>query len=593
MLSRVYQDLKEALENEAKQVRRVMQERLAEPIQKRVERGRCIASVRVDEIKEIRHDEFFERILILSCEVNDSEFREGDLVCLHDGDPLLRRTEAVWCRESEMGFGRHSKIWLRLTRSHGGHEVSAGASYVLDVAWIDLFEMQSRALEACSSSERGRDRILPLFDEEVPANCEFDPDCFDQASAAAETAGFNSSQIEAIAGGSAAEWFFLVQGPPGTGKTRVLAQIARNRVLLQGQRVLVTAATHRAINEALERIRKVLGDEARVVKIADILLPKPREVEVFEDFAKSGLQDVSGGYVVGATPYACMGRRLKGLEFDCVVFDEASQMTPILAILAMLKADRYVFIGDSKQLPPVLASVPSGEAAGHSVFRRLEQRRDAVLLDVTYRMHAAITEWVSQSFYSCRLTAASMAADRRYSRRIACRDEILEKILDPESPLTWVEFPEVAPVDYAKEEVVLIGSVVAALLGGGVRPDSIGVVTPFRRHARRIARRLAALEGRLSVGGPDVLVDTVERFQGQERDVIVIATGIAERHRIDALAEFLLLPQRLNVAVSRARMKVIVVAAAEFVRGTPSNSDEAEWMEHWRSLRSVSAQILV
>lgn len=70
------------------------------------------------------------------------------------------------------------------------------------------------------------------------------------------------------------------------------------------------------------------------------------EVESFESFHETWLADLEGGYVVGATPFAARGGRLNGVSFDTVIMDEASQITLPLAIMRMLKAERYLFVGD-------------------------------------------------------------------------------------------------------------------------------------------------------------------------------------------------------------------------------------------------------
>ena len=76
-------------------------------------------------------------------------------------------------------------------------------------------------------------------------------------------------------------------------------------------------------------------------------------MENFETFTASRFAEIDGGYVVGATPFALQTSRLENVEFDVVLFDEASQITLPLAIMGMLAGSKYIFIGDENQLPPV------------------------------------------------------------------------------------------------------------------------------------------------------------------------------------------------------------------------------------------------
>ena len=156
-----------------------------------------------------------------------------------------------------------------------------------------------------------------------------------------------------------------------------------------GQRVLVTALTHRAIHNALNKIPKV-DDHLPVCKIGEARHIGDLHVPNFETFDQSHFGDLSGGYIVGATPFALNSKRLANVEFDVVLFDEASQITLPLAIMGMLAANKYIFIGDENQLPPVTAFAQEAEiekAAQVSIFAFLAGRGDETMLNITYRLN--------------------------------------------------------------------------------------------------------------------------------------------------------------------------------------------------------------
>jgi DNA replication ATP-dependent helicase Dna2 len=116
-------------------------------------------------------------------------------------------------------------------------------------------------------------------------------------------------------------------------------------------------------------------------------------------FHESPLAEEKGGYVVGATPFATRTKRLAHVEFDTVIFDEASQITLPLAIMGMLAGQKYIFFGDQQQLPPVLTTRLTGGALRDSVFGYLAENNFDTMLAETYRLNAELTAWPSQHFY--------------------------------------------------------------------------------------------------------------------------------------------------------------------------------------------------
>src|SRR5690606_17298591 len=130
-------------------------------------------------------------------------------------------------------------------------------------------------------------------------------------------------------------------------------------------------------------------------------------------------------------------QRLSGVEFDTVIFDEASQITLPLAVMGMLVARRFVFVGDHRQLPPVLATRHGAEALRESVFGALVDQGFDTLLEETYRLNAELSAWPSAQFYDERLRPAPEVAARRvaYPRPPAR----LRHILDPGEPLVFVD----------------------------------------------------------------------------------------------------------------------------------------------------------
>jgi DNA replication ATP-dependent helicase Dna2 len=144
----------------------------------------------------------------------------------------------------------------------------------------------------------GRSTILPLLQGSLTPKIDYAR--YERARGELQNAGLNESQVEAVALSYATDLLHLIQGPPGTGKTLMLAHLAR-LLVADGRRVFVTALTHRAIHNALNKIPQV-DDSIPVCKIGEGRHSGDLDVPNFERFDQSRFGENSGGYVIGATP---------------------------------------------------------------------------------------------------------------------------------------------------------------------------------------------------------------------------------------------------------------------------------------------------
>jgi len=404
-----------------------------------------------------------------------------------------------------------------------------------------------------------------------------------------------------------ASWLTLTTSALREPKTTVIAELAR-LLVDDGQRVLIAACTHTAVNTALAKVV-----EAGVADVLRVGARKRTSAELdaalraadhdpdahFSRELSSGAASLSqlrfrieSAPVVAATTNACASDRVfdvlhrqagEGVApFDVAIVDEASQLTEPMALAPINLARRFVLVGDDFQLPPVVTASdaltanlepPAWEAlreagvAGldRSLFERLRPHVPHVLLTVQYRMNEDVQRFPNQAFYHDRLRAAPTAAARRLplsSDHLATLDDEMRRRLDPERASVWVATeggssrhvhePEVAAV---VETAVALAAGLAA--GGALRDDAIGVVAPFRAqcHAIRTGLReaLPAVHDRIEV-------DTVERFQGREKDAMLVSLVARE------WSDFVMDRRRLNVTLTRARSKVIVFGPKELGR---------------------------
>jgi DNA replication ATP-dependent helicase Dna2 len=237
---------------------------------------------------------------------------------------------------------------------------------------------------------------------------------------------------------------------------------------------------------------------------------------------------------------------LRSRAFEMAIVDEAGQLTEPLTLGLILRARRFVLIGDDKQLPPVVRT----QGLVLSMFERLKRDHPSAwtLLDTQYRMHPGIMEIANRLFYDG-LLRTDLTADER---------------MPPEGgPVTLVPVENAGGTGVDSERRNLAEAeaardlVVRYIADCGIPGRRIGVVSPFRAQVA-LVRRL--LEG-TSVGN-GVTVDTVERFQGSERDVMILSLVRS------SASGFVFDERRFNVAITRARRKLVLVAHPNLFRNS-------------------------
>lgn len=417
----------------------------------------------------------------------------------------------------------------------------------------------------------------------------------------------NRTQEEAVNKVLHAKDVAIVHGPPGTGKTTTLVE-AIYETLHRESQVLVCAQSNMAVDWISEKLtdRGVnvlrIGNPSRV-NDKMLSFTYERRFESHPDYPQlwslrkairelysqnrkganresmhqkiNALKDrateleiringalFSEARVIACTLVSSANRLLTGKKFGTLFIDEAAQALEAACWIPIRKADRVILAGDHFQLPPTVKSPQAlREGLGNTLLQAIANNQpDAVsLLKLQYRMNDEIMRFPSEWFYGGMLQSAPEVKYR--------------SILDFDTPITWVNTEEMdcneefigesygrinkpeaeLTISQLKEYITKIGR--ERFLGERI---DVGVISPYKAQVQYL-RQLIKKDGFFKPYRQLITVNTVDGFQGQERDVILISLVRAnEKGEIGFLGDL----RRMNVAITRARMKLIILGNA-------------------------------
>lgn len=448
-------------------------------------------------------------------------------------------------------------------------------------------------------------------------------------------AALNASQQEAVRFALAARDLAIIHGPPGTGKTTTVVELIRQAVR-RGAKVLACAPSNLAVDNLLERLVAAgedvvrLGHPARVLPTLqahtldlrvddhdDVRLARKLAKQAFALFrdarkwkrakpepgarreqrqeardlladarrleAQAVAQVLGAARVICSTTTALDANLLGDRRFNLAVIDEACQSTEPGCWLPLLRCDRVVLAGDHFQLPPTVVS-PDAAAQGFgvSMLERLVQRFGPAVtrrLEVQYRMHAAIMQFSSDEFYEGQLRADPSVSSHRLRDLPGVQADSLT-----ERP---VEFIDTAGASYDEQrepegesrlnsqEAALVKTKVQALLAHGVGPTDIAVIAPYAAQVRLLRELLPV---------PGLEIDSVDGFQGREKEAVVVSLVRSNpENEIGFLGDV----RRMNVALTRARRKLLVIGDSATLGGHPFYQRLFGYFEAIGAYRSV------
>lgn len=450
----------------------------------------------------------------------------------------------------------------------------------------------------------------------------------------------NPSQITAVEKIVSANELAIVHGPPGTGKTTTLVQAIKALYQQDHKKLLVVAPSNTAVDLLSEKLHDEglnvlrVGNPARVSERLMALTldhkmgehPAMREAKKLKkqanefrnmahkykrnfgkaereqrkalfDEAHRIMKDVASteqyviddliakAQVITATLVGSNHHTVRHLTYDTVVIDEAGQALEPACWIPILKAQKLVLAGDHCQLPP---TIKSPEAARNGLATTLLEKSVALhpeavtLLDEQYRMHEHIMGYSSQVFYENKVKAHSSVA--RHS------------LFESDTSLVFVDTAgcgfdeklEGTSSTNPEEAALLINhltQLVTELNAHYTRPDfpTIAVISPYKQQINILKEQLAHVP-ELQGYGDRISVNTIDSFQGQERDIVYISMV---RSNSEGDIGFLADIRRMNVAMTRARKKLIIVGDSATLASLPFYANFITYAETLNAYQSA------
>lgn len=530
-------------------------------------------------------------------------FREGDIIVLYERntpeDNVANRL--VFKGNIERITSQQVKVRLRATQRNEA-VLPLGSRYAIEHDCMDVaFRIMYQGLHYFSAAVPSRRALLlsqrpPRFDASFDEAIRHAPDDFERVA------------LKALA----AQDYFLLVGPPGTGKTScALRRMVEKFYAVPGTQILLLAYTNRAVDEVCKSLRAI-RPEVRFIRIGNELsCEESCQSFLMENALSSCCQrsdierELSSCRIMVGTTTAVANKpdlfRLK--SFDVAIIDEATQILEpqLLGLLAMRDAQgrnaigKFIMIGDHKQLPAIAlqgredsrVADPALNAAGlcnwqDSLFERLyrlhkdDGGRATDFLCKQGRMHPEVASYSNLSFYGGKLTEAGLPhqSGGLVLPESCCspwKDLLGRRVVFiPSEPQTTASSGKTNQQE-ARMAALLAAEVFRCRQQSFDAAHALGIITPYRSQIALIRKELSRQ------GIPeleDIMVDTVERYQGSERDVIIYSVCANYAWQLPLLSNLSeedghVIDRKLNVALTRAREQFFLIGAPSVLREAP------------------------
>ncbi|XP_059175966.1 DNA replication ATP-dependent helicase/nuclease DNA2-like [Physella acuta] len=411
----------------------------------------------------------------------------------------------------------------------------------------------------------------------------------------------NKPQKAAILKVLMAKDYILIKGFPGTGKTSTI--VALVKILQQlGLSVLLTSYTHSAVDNILMKLKE---DDVRFLRLGrrgrihPSILPHCAEILTSDPSINSvqKLKEFYDSFDIVAT--SCLGINhaiFKQRSFDVCIVDEASQVLQPACLGPLYHCKKFVLVGDPKQLPPVVKSKDARQLGmDESMFARLDGCGATYNLCLQYRMNRCIMEASNKLVYQGQLQCGNEIVSEQCIQldlnSIQSCPSWVKEVLDPklERSVVFLDVTSNESQEFSDGkgfvntfEADLVLSLLQNLSQASVKLDSVGVISPYRSQVNLLQFKVQT-DPQLM----DAEVNTVDQYQGRDKSVIIVSFV---RTQTENAGELLKDVRRLNVAITRAKHKLILIGSAKTLKTYDHLLVLLTWLEEQNNIIKYQSQ---
>ncbi len=411
----------------------------------------------------------------------------------------------------------------------------------------------------------------------------------------------SKEQNKVIAKALLSKDYFLLLGPPGSGKTSIIIKHLSKELYHQNKNILLLAYTNRAVDEICDAVNNAINSNSQnFIRIGSELgTQKAHRNNLLKNIAKGvnsrkELSDIiKKQYIYTSTVSSILSKPhiLKIKKFDVVIIDEASQILEPQILEILHKIPKFILIGDHKQLPAIslqekelskvsdpelnkLGLINKRNAYFERIYNLCKKNNWKHAFDkLTFqgRMHPEIALFPKHLFYENELKPVPLQHQKEelFYNTVLSKNP-LEKILS-KNRLIFIPSRKNKNDKTDKinsYEAQMVAKIISSLINlykknkkTFSKDKTIGIITPYRN---QIAKIKSELEKNKIPNFEDISVDTVERYQGSQRDIIILSFSINEYYQIEKLVNFVddkkrEIDRKLNVAITRAREQLIFI----------------------------------
>uniref|UniRef100_A0A803M4H9 DNA replication ATP-dependent helicase/nuclease n=1 Tax=Chenopodium quinoa TaxID=63459 RepID=A0A803M4H9_CHEQI len=383
----------------------------------------------------------------------------------------------------------------------------------------------------------------------------------------------NADQRRAIIKILTAKDYALILGMPGTGKTSTMVYAVK-ALLMRGSSILLTSYTNSAVDNLLIKLKAQEIDFLRIGRseavhkevqghcLSDMDIHSVDEIKLKLDRVK----------VVAVTCLGITSPLLANKKFDVCIIDEAGQTSLPVSLGPLMFSSKFVLVGDHYQLPPLVKSAEAREnGMSVSLFRRLSEGHPQAIsaLQSQYRMCAGVMKLSNALIYGEKLRCGSPDVENA-KLKLSNKGPMspwLKEVLDADKPVIFIN-TDILPALETKDkktvnnpiEAYLVAEITEVLTNHGVEKEEIGIITPYNSQATLI-RHVLNMEA--------VEVHTIDKYQGRDKDCIILSFVRSSQNPRNCSSTLLDDWHRINVALTRAKKKLIMVGSCKTLSTVP------------------------